>query len=149
MSEAGEILDRPEPAIRSPFIEHLGMEFRQSDSEEVEVLLPIRPELLNSVGVVHGGVYASLADTVLGAAIYTRVPREQIALTVELSCRYLRAAREGVLHGRGRVVHLGRRTVVAEADISVDGVMQVKASGTFMLMPREEASGAGRKSGRA
>jgi uncharacterized protein (TIGR00369 family) len=124
------------PTIRSPFIEHLGIEFARVEAAEVELRLPIRPEFLNTVGIVHGGVYASLADTALGAAIYARLGLEKMAMTVEMSCRYLRGAREGVLVSRARVLHLGRSTAVAEAEVLVDEVLQFKASGTFMLVAR-------------
>jgi acyl-CoA thioesterase len=129
--------DRSEgPTIRSPFIEHLGIRFVRASDEEVELHLPIVPEFLNSMGIVHGGVYASLADTALGAAIYARLKGERVAMTMEMSCRYIRGARAGVLQSVARVLHLGRSTAVAEAEVFGDGVLQFKASGTFMLAPR-------------
>lgn len=124
------------PTIRSPFIEHLGIEFARVEPGEVELRLPIRPEFLNSIGVVHGGVYASLADTALGAAVYARLGRERMALTAELSCRYLKGARAGVLVSRARVLHHGRSTAVVEAEVFVDAVLQFKATGTFVLVER-------------
>ncbi len=107
--------------IKSPFNDYLGMQFLRTADNGLEVRLPIRAELLNSAGIVHGGVYASLGDVALSAAIHARVVPQQMAITVEMSCRYLRGARAGVLCALGRVVHLGKRIVVAEADIRVDG----------------------------
>lgn len=125
------------PTYRSPFIEHLGIRFQRLEADGVEVQLPIEPELLNSAGMVHGGVYASLADTALGAAIYARMRNPaRVALTMEMSCRYLHGARAGVLCCHARVIHLGRSTAVAEAEVFVDRELQFKASGTFMLVDR-------------
>jgi uncharacterized protein (TIGR00369 family) len=124
------------PTIRSPFIEHLGIEFVRVEADEVELRLPIVPEFLNSFGIVHGGVYASLADTALGAAVYARMGREKVAVTAEMSCRYLKGARAGDLVSRARVLHHGRSTAVVEAEVFVDEVLQFKASGTFILVPR-------------
>lgn len=135
--EAGEQID---PPVRSPFVEHLGMQFMRPGGGEVEVRLPIRPELLNSAAMVHGGVYATLADCALAAAIYAEVPPGHMAVTLDLSCRYLRPARGGVLRAVGRAVHVGRRTAVAECEIWVDDVMQAKATGTFMIVSRAEMS---------
>lgn len=129
--------EAPAPMYRSPFIEHLGIRFLRLEADGVEVQLPIEPEFLNSAGIVHGGVYASLADTALGAAIYARMrDPARAALTMEMSCRYLRGARAGALDCRAWVIHLGRSTAVAEAEVSVDGELQFKASGTFMLVDR-------------
>src|SRR5262249_5758883 len=122
---------------RSPYIEHLGIEFVRMESHEVELHLPIRPEFMNTIGIVHGGICAGLADTALGAAIYAKLGRDTMAMTVEMSCRYLRGAREGTLVCRGRVLHSGRSTAVAEADVFIDEVPHFKATGTFMLVPRK------------
>lgn len=122
--------------FRSPFIEHLGIRFVAVGPDGAELALPIRAEFLNSIGVVHGGVYASLADTGLGAAIYGRLPSDRFAVTAEMSCRYLQGAREGTLVCRSRVLHFGRSTAVAESEVFVDEALQFKASGTFVVMAR-------------
>ena len=132
MSESPtETIEQIDSPIRSPFIEHLGIQFFRLGAGGVEVRLPVTPELLNSAAMVHGGVYATLA-----AAIHGQVPPGQMVVTLDLSCRYLRAARAGVLRATARAVHVGRRTAVAEGEIWVDDVMQVKASGSFMIVPR-------------
>lgn len=123
-------------SFRSPFIEHLGIRFVSVGHEGAELELPIAAEFLNSVGVVHGGVYASLADTGLGAAIYGRLPPDRFAVTAEMSCRYFQGAREGTLLCRSRVLHLGRTTAVAESEVFLGDALQFKASGTFMVMAR-------------
>lgn len=122
--------------IRSPFIEHLGIRVLSVGAEGAELELPVLPEYLNSVGMVHGGVYASLADSGLGAAIHGRLAPGHVALTAEMSCRYIRAARGGTLRCVSRVLHMGRSTAVAESEIWMDDVLQFKASGTFVVMPR-------------
>jgi uncharacterized protein (TIGR00369 family) len=128
---------REQPSrFHSPFIDHLGIELAQIGTEAVELRLPIRAEFLNSVGIVHGGVYASLADCALSAAFHPHIGAGLRAITMEMSCRYLRSAAAGVLVARGRVLHLGRSTASSEAEILVDEVLRFKASGTFMLVDR-------------
>jgi uncharacterized protein (TIGR00369 family) len=120
----------------SPYIEHLGILFVRMEPDEVELHLPIRPEFMNTLGIVHGGICAGLADTALGTAIYARLGTDTMAMTVELSCRYLRAAREGTLRCLARVIHSGRSTVIAEADVYAGEKMIFKATGTFMRVNR-------------
>ena len=134
-----ETIEQIDSPIKSPFIEHLGIQFFRLGAGGVEVRLPVTPELLNSAAMVHGGVYATLADCALAAAIHGRVPAGQRVFTLDLRGRYLRAARAGVLRATARAVHVGRRTAVAEGEIWVDDVMQVKASGSFMIVPRAAA----------
>ena len=129
-----ETIEQIDSPIKSPFIEHLGIQFFRLGAGGVEVRLPVTPELLNSAAMVHGGVYATLADCALAAAIHGQVPPGQMVVTLDLS--YLRAARAGVLRATARAVHVGRRTAVAEGEIWVDDVMQVKASGSFMIVSR-------------
>jgi len=133
-------LEQIDAPVSSPFNEHLGVEYYRLDGGGVEVRLPVRPELLNSAAIVHGGVYATLADCALAAAIHVQLPPGHMAVTLDLSCRYLRAARGGVLRATARAVHVGRRTAVAEGEIWVDGVMRMKATGSFMIVPRAEMS---------
>jgi len=130
-----------EPPIRSPFNEHLELQFVRLGDGVTEVRLPIRAELLNSAAMVHGGVYATLADTALAAAIYPQLPPGHMAVTLDLHCRYLRPARAGVLRAIARAVHVGRRTAAAEGEIWVDDVMLVKATGSFMIVSRAEMRG--------
>ena len=135
-----ETIEQIDSPVKSPFIEHLGIQFFRLGAGGVEVRLPVTPELLNSAAMVHGGVYATLADCALAAAIHGQVPPGQMVVTLDLSCRYLRAARAGVLRATARAVHVGRRTAVAEGEVWVDDVMQVKATGSFMIVSRAEMS---------
>jgi len=135
-----------DPPIVSPFNDTLGIRFIRLGGNEVELHLPVRSELLNSAGIVHGGVYASFADTALSAAIYSHVAMEKMVVTLELSCRYLQPARSGILQAFARTLRVGGRSAVAEGEIRVDGELLVKASGTFMLMPRTTMNG-GREAG--
>jgi uncharacterized protein (TIGR00369 family) len=114
------------------------MQFFRLGAQGVEVRLPIVPELLNSAAMVHGGVYATLADCALAAAIHSSLPPGYMAVTLDLNIRYLRAAREGVLRAVARAVHTGRRTAVVEGEIYAGDVMQVKVTGSFMIVERAE-----------
>jgi uncharacterized protein (TIGR00369 family) len=125
-----------ERRIHSPFIEHLGIRFVEVADGRAELELLILPEFLNSAGLVHGGVYASFGDTGLGAAIHSRLPAGQLALTAEMSCRYLKGAREGTLRCISKVLHLGRTTAIAEAEVFQGDALQFKASGTFVVLAR-------------
>ncbi|MEM9714575.1 MAG: PaaI family thioesterase, partial [Actinomycetota bacterium] len=65
--------------------------FRLDDlrADYARLRLPFRPELLQPAGVVHGGVIATLVDSVFVPAIGAGYPERRRYSTVELSVRYL------------------------------------------------------------
>jgi uncharacterized protein (TIGR00369 family) len=82
---------------------YLGTELRRMERGEALVTLELAPHHLNSRGVVHGGVLASLLDSALGAAVISAIPKEWWCATISLSVQFLEGARRGVLErGRGR-----------------------------------------------
>jgi uncharacterized protein (TIGR00369 family) len=73
----------------------------------------------NPIGSVHGGVYATLADSAAACAVHTTLPQGVAYTSVDLSIRYLRpiTADSGPLRCVGTVVNRGRRTALAQAEL--------------------------------
>jgi uncharacterized protein (TIGR00369 family) len=82
-----------------------------------ELLIPIRPELLQQHGFVHGGVLSYAADnaltfaggSVLGAAV----------VTSEYKINYVKPARGQTLIARASVIAAGKRQAVCRCDVFV------------------------------
>ncbi|MEO1370663.1 MAG: PaaI family thioesterase [Acidobacteriota bacterium] len=74
------------------------------------------------LGMVHGGVFATLLDTSMACAIHTRLPINVPYTTLELKVNYVKPMKveTGEVQCHGKVVHLGRSTAIAEGRI-VDG----------------------------
>ena len=70
----------------------------------------------NPIGTVHGGMLATLLDSVMGCAVHTTLPKGRGYTTLEIKVNYVRAvtAASGMLAAEGSVVHAGRRSAVAE-----------------------------------
>jgi uncharacterized protein (TIGR00369 family) len=85
----------------------------------------------NPIGVVHGGIAATLLDTVMGCAVQSKLPRGRAYTTLDVQVRYLRplTARTGRVLGIGTSVHAGGRVATAEGRI-VDGDGRLYATGT-------------------
>jgi uncharacterized protein (TIGR00369 family) len=88
------------------------------------------------MGLVHGGVYATLLDTAMGWAASTLAPQGQDLVTVQLNVNFIRPCREGeTLVASGEVVHSGRRTAVARGEVrTAAGELAATGSGTFMFV---------------
>jgi uncharacterized protein (TIGR00369 family) len=71
----------------------------------------------NPLGSVHGGIVATLLDSVMGCAVHSTLPAGRGYTTLEIKVSYLRAVTErtGPVHATGRTIHVGRTTATAEA----------------------------------
>jgi uncharacterized protein (TIGR00369 family) len=72
----------------------------------------VDPAALRPGAIVSGPTIFGMADAVLWFALFGAVGIEPMALTSELSIRFLRPAKGAVLMGRADLAHVGRRSVI-------------------------------------
>lgn len=99
-------------------IEHLGIVLTAIGEDWLEGTMPVDRRTRQPDGILHGGASVALAET-LGsvAANLTVDPAAFTCVGLEINANHLRAAREGVVRGVARPLHLGRRTQVWEIRI--------------------------------
>jgi uncharacterized protein (TIGR00369 family) len=87
---------------------------------------------LNPLGSVHGGFAATLLDSALGCAVHTTLPAGVGYTTLELSVNMVRGITPatGPVLASGRVLHAGRRTATAEAQLVAENGGALLAHGT-------------------
>lgn len=97
----------------------LGMRFDEIDPGRVVMSLTTRPDFTNPLGTVHGGIAATLLDSVMGCAVHTMLPAGVGYTTLELKVNYIRAAKtDGTdLSAVGTTIHVGRTTATAEGKV--------------------------------
>jgi acyl-coenzyme A thioesterase PaaI-like protein len=78
------------------------------------------PDTIRPGGFVSGPTQFGLADAALWYALFGAVGIEPMALTSELSIRYLRPAQGAVLHARAELHTVGRRNVVGTVTMWMD-----------------------------
>jgi uncharacterized protein (TIGR00369 family) len=106
-----------------------------------EVEMTIGPEHLNSLGVVHGGVYASLLDASLGHAVSfcTTPGNARYSTTVSLTTTFVAAASSGTLTAVGRIDGLHGRVVTASGEVRDEtGRLVALGQGSFLYFPGSE-----------
>jgi acyl-CoA thioesterase len=101
----------------SPFYLHLGMEIVEAGEGRASLRLPVRDELKNLYGILHGGVIAALLDSSCSIAVGTLLGLDEAAVTLDQRINFISNVRDGVLHGEGRALHKGRFTGVGQAEI--------------------------------
>ncbi|MGI8864139.1 MAG: PaaI family thioesterase [Solirubrobacteraceae bacterium] len=99
----------------------LGLELLELTDELARGRLVVREELKQPAGLVHGGVYACVAESLASIATGLAVHREaKLAMGLSNQTSFLRPITEGMLHAEARRKHRGRSTWVWEVEISDD-----------------------------
>lgn len=80
----------------------IGGTLRSVQEGEVAIDIPIRVDMTNPAGILHGGVLSLIMDDVIGTAVYS-LGKENFYTTVNLVVDYLNSSQPGELlrHWRG------------------------------------------------
>jgi len=128
--------------VSSPMIQTMGIKLTAVDDGYAEYTVDPAEYHYNPIGVVHGGLAATLFDTALSTAIITQLSAGQVCATVELHVHYLRALTKdtGTVRCEATAVHVGRMMATAEGKIigEDDGKLYGHASITCVVMPAPE-----------
>jgi 1,4-dihydroxy-2-naphthoyl-CoA hydrolase len=112
----------------------MGLRFLQASRDEVIAELEITNVHRQPYGVVHGGVYAGMIETVtsVGAAIHAlAIGRPVVGLENHTS--FLHATRSGKLRVRATPLSRGKRTQVWEGTVT-DESGRINATGRVRLL---------------
>lgn len=119
----------------------IGLEMTERGDGVSRCRLAVGEQHLNPHGVVHGGVLYSMADTGMGAAVYSRLEPDESCATIELKMVYIAPVRAGVLECESRIVNRGRRVAVLESEVRSGERLVAKALGTFAIFDDRAAKG--------
>ena len=98
-----------------------GLEVLTLSDEEVSAQVVVRDELKQPAGLVHGGVFASIAESITSMATWFAVQGEgKSAQGLSNQTSFLRPILDGTIHAVARRRHRGRTTWVWEVDITDD-----------------------------
>lgn len=102
---------------RQEFMKHIGCRLTVIEPGYVEAEIDLDVIHQQQIGLVHGGVTATIADVAAGFAGFTLVGPEQHTVTAELKISYFAKGRGRRLRAVGRVVKPGRSLHFCEADV--------------------------------
>jgi uncharacterized protein (TIGR00369 family) len=109
------------------------------DRSEME--LDVAERHMNSMGIVHGGVYAALLDAAMGHAVSWSPVEGNVrqAVTLSLTTRYLASVRAGKLRAIGRVEGGDGRFVTAVGEVRNEkNELCASAQASFLYLPGSE-----------
>ena len=107
--------------VPSGFAEEIGVEWIDLDPDNARARIKVEPRHLQPNGVVHGGVYASLAESVSSASTYGSVRDDgMVAFGQANSATFLRPITGGHVNAVARARQRGRTTWVWDVELSDD-----------------------------
>jgi 1,4-dihydroxy-2-naphthoyl-CoA hydrolase len=91
------------------------------DDGAITARVPVRPELKQPFGLVHGGVYASIAESLASMGTFAGVYEQGMhAMGLSNSTSFLRPIFDGTIHATARPFHRGRTTWLWDVEIRDD-----------------------------
>lgn len=116
------------------------IEFERTGERTTVATLPVRWEMYNGIGVLHGGVIATFIDNAMGMTSYLCHPNEIIRqVTVDLNIHYLKGAKGKQLVAETTLIQAGKSITVLECDVKdEEGDIVSKATGTFRVWVKAE-----------
>lgn len=139
------------------FVKHLGFELIKFEGGEAEIHCALKPELLNTWQVAHGGLVMTLLDVCMAHAARSTEPKDQPAapglVTLEMKTQFMRPG-EDYLVAKAKILHRTATLAFTEGSVysrRADGSLSdlcAHATGTFKYL-KALATSANSKDGRA
>lgn len=127
----------------------VGIVVTSATRDAVEATVAVEPKHRQPQGIVHGGVYASIIESLasIGAALDAMAHGKSV-VGLENHTSFVRAVREGTLHARATPLTRGRRTQAWEVTIRNDAGAIAATGRVRLLVLEPEADVAGAELGR-
>lgn len=98
-----------------------GLQIHDIGEEEATASVPVRDEVKQPMGLVHGGLYAAIAESLASMATAIAVAKDgKQAMGLSNATSFLRPITEGTVHATARRLHRGRTTWVWDVEITDD-----------------------------
>jgi 1,4-dihydroxy-2-naphthoyl-CoA hydrolase len=125
---------------RNTLVEHLGMRLTDIGPDYLRGTLPVDRRTHQTMGILHGGASAALAETLGSIAANMCVDTQRfVCVGQEINANHIRPIAAGEVTGTARPIHIGRRTQVWQIEIRDPREKLVCISRlTLAVLPRDE-----------
>lgn len=120
----------------SPFVGGLGIRVVEAEFGRCVFECDITEKHYNALGIVHGGLAATLIDSATGSAALTTQAAGGSSTTLELKVNFVRpmTSKTGRVRCEGKIIHQGKRIATADAHLTDSrGKLIAHGSATLML----------------
>lgn len=111
---------------------------RKITEDSCEITIPVSPMIHNSLGIVHGGITATLIDSAMGTLANTLLPEGLSSVTTQLNIHYIAPGFGDYLRCVAHCEHKGTKTMVLTSTVyRSDGKKVATASGSFFIIEKK------------
>jgi 1,4-dihydroxy-2-naphthoyl-CoA hydrolase len=108
-------------AVPMVFDSLYGLEMGEVTDEHITATCPVTPKILQPWGIVHGGVFCSMAETIASVGTYLGVKDAgNLAAGMSNNMSFVRPILTGTIHAEAKPRHRGRTTWVWDVEIMND-----------------------------
>lgn len=129
-----EFVRKMEEAAKGTFWEELGCVLVRAEPGITVVTLDAGSRHLNGIGIMHGGVHASLLDNAMGITAMVARPNDKV-VTTNLNVHYLSPLHAGTVTVTAELIHQSRKMVTVFGKIEdSQGRLGSWGSGSFRVL---------------
>jgi acyl-CoA thioesterase len=122
--------------IDDAFAPLLGLRWESAE----DLRLTIRPEHVNTVGLLLGPVVFALADYGMTSVLLPRLQADEMCATTNVAINFVDSAAAGEVVCRSRLERRTRRTAATACEIRHEGRLLATAIGSFVIRPARTAA---------
>ncbi|KON89220.1 thioesterase [Sporosarcina globispora] len=114
---------------------------RQISEEECILTIPLSSLVNNPLGILHGGITATIIDSAMGTLAASLLPEGFGAVTTQLNVHYLAVGKGDYVTCRATIDHKGTKSMVLSADVfRSDGKKIAQATGSFFIIEKKNVN---------
>lgn len=111
---------------------------RSITDDECILTIPLTPLVDNPLGILHGGITATVIDSAMGTLAASLLPDGFGAVTTQLNVHYLSVGKGDYVICRANIDHKGTKTMVLSANVHrADGRKIAQATGSFFIIEKK------------
>jgi uncharacterized protein (TIGR00369 family) len=121
--------------LRAPFVNHVGPILQAEENAPGTMRLGLRvcEVHCNSIGIMHGGMIATVCDSAMARALFTKLQRRTV--TLRMALEYLDPIQKGDwLEADARLTTEDGEVAHTECRVMVGGHTRARATGVFRLL---------------
>ena len=103
---------------KGTMVEHVGIRITEVGTDFLKGTMPVDHRTVQPMGILHGGASVALAETLGSLAANLVVDSEKnYCVGLDINANHIRAARQGLVTGTAKPLHLGSSTQVWSIEI--------------------------------
>jgi uncharacterized protein (TIGR00369 family) len=114
----------------NPFFCQMGIDVVHYETGKAVLGMTVRPDMLNGVGWLQGGLLVALVDEAMALALYPSLGEHEGIATISESTSFIKGVREGRILATARVIRKGRRVAFVEGEVCMDDAKKTILSRT-------------------